>query len=666
MFISDARRFVLMFRSAIEHTPLQLYSSALLFTPTSSLVRKTFERLHTAPWIKLKPSVQSEWDACLQTLEGHRDNISFLIFSPDNTKLASSAEDGNVRIWDRATGACLQSLEFDTAGECSSMAISPDSSQLALAFDEFIKILHLKTGDCVMTLKPSRYRGSMVYSPNGMQLVLSNELWEDGCFRIWDLTTGMQLQKEDYYRGVREPTVFRPDASSEGKITVIRNPITGSRMQIVDKDHLWRVVFTSNGMQCLVVMMTKYSERIHYILDAATGECLQKPTLSRWATANLVLAPDGTQLISASISGEIQIWDVKRSASPLEILPFATTNLTSGALSAFSPDGAELASVAEHITIQIWDLTPGSPMKREEEECISTIRYSPDSTRLALITNYHDISDPFTIEIWDAVEGIRQQQLEVGRTTLGVERYSNLAELSFSPDNTQLAYSRWNEVVIVDLATNTHLNRFISKDSSSIFSIIFAPSGTRLALVDNAIFNTKIRDRSSKTSAIEIWDVAGGTLVHTVDSAIGTIEMHFSSDSRRLLSLSHDSILEIWDLHTGACLQTLDLGSREKFTSATLYLERARRQCFSINMLQNPGPIYRATNEFDLSSNKIWLLRRGQPFLWLPPRYRPADMTFSGGSIAMILPTQAVPLFCFSLAELDAEMTYSMSPILKV
>lgn len=60
---------------AIESFPLQTYASALLFSPTASLIRRLFQ--HEKPEsITIKPAMADRWSACLQTLEGHSDSVS--------------------------------------------------------------------------------------------------------------------------------------------------------------------------------------------------------------------------------------------------------------------------------------------------------------------------------------------------------------------------------------------------------------------------------------------------------------------------------------------------------------------------------------------------------------------------------------------------------------
>jgi hypothetical protein len=41
-FLRDAKRFALRFQSMIQDAPLQLYSSALIFAPEMSIVRRAF------------------------------------------------------------------------------------------------------------------------------------------------------------------------------------------------------------------------------------------------------------------------------------------------------------------------------------------------------------------------------------------------------------------------------------------------------------------------------------------------------------------------------------------------------------------------------------------------------------------------------------------------
>ena len=109
---------------AIENSPLQVYASALLFSPARSLIRGIFKK-EEPTWITIKPGMEDKWSACLQTLEGHSSSVTSVAFSHDSARLASASHDRTVKIWDASSGECLQtlgtskallSISFDTTG----------------------------------------------------------------------------------------------------------------------------------------------------------------------------------------------------------------------------------------------------------------------------------------------------------------------------------------------------------------------------------------------------------------------------------------------------------------------------------------------------------------------------------------------------------------------
>ena len=66
------------------------------------------------------------------TLEGHKDDVNSVSFSPDGTTLASGSSDGKVKLWDVATGTNIATLHGHWT-PVESVSFSPDGKTLASA-----------------------------------------------------------------------------------------------------------------------------------------------------------------------------------------------------------------------------------------------------------------------------------------------------------------------------------------------------------------------------------------------------------------------------------------------------------------------------------------------------------------------------------------------------
>ena len=156
--MQDATRFLLRHYQTIATWPLQIYSSAILFSPQASVVRTN--NLDKIPrWLKKTPLTENEWASLIQTLAGHSDRVTAVVFSPDGKRIASGSWDKTIKVWD----AISSDLEKTLAGHSdrvTAVAFSPDGKRIASgSWDKTIKVW-----DVVKSLKASRLVGKSIAS----------------------------------------------------------------------------------------------------------------------------------------------------------------------------------------------------------------------------------------------------------------------------------------------------------------------------------------------------------------------------------------------------------------------------------------------------------------------------------------------------------------------
>ncbi|KAL8670544.1 MAG: hypothetical protein Q9168_004923 [Polycauliona sp. 1 TL-2023] len=139
LFIQDVTRFLVRHYQTIATWPLQIYSSAIIFSPQVSVVRKN--DLDKIPrWLRKNPLVEYEWASLIQTLVGHSSSVKAVAFSPDGKRIPPGSRDSIIKLWDAVTGN-LEKTQAGHSGSVFVVAFPPDGKPIASgSWDMTIKL----------------------------------------------------------------------------------------------------------------------------------------------------------------------------------------------------------------------------------------------------------------------------------------------------------------------------------------------------------------------------------------------------------------------------------------------------------------------------------------------------------------------------------------------
>ncbi|RAL02210.1 Pfs, NACHT and WD domain protein [Aspergillus ibericus CBS 121593] len=527
--VQDAYRFIIDHKTMIENYPLQVYTSAIFFSPRSSITRTQFES-EELKWMNAKSMIGESWSACLQTLEGHGSLVNSVVFSHDSKWLASASRDKTVKLWDAASGACLQTIEGHSSS-VNSVVFSPDSKRLASAsHDKTVKLWDAASGACLQMLEGHGDSvNSVVFSPDSKRLASTSN---DKTVKLWDAASGAYLQTLEGHGDWVNSVVFSPDSkwlvsASSDKTIKLWDAASGACLQTLEGhgSSVNSVVFSHDSKR----LASASCDKTIKLWDAASGACLQTLEGHGGWVNSVVFSHDSKRLASTSHDSTIKLWDAASGAC-LQTLEGHGSWVSSVV---FSPDSKRLASASHDSTVKLWDTASGACLQTLEghRDSVNSVVFSPNSKQLA------SASDDKTIKLWDAASGACLQTLK--------GHGDSVNSVVFSPDSKRLVSASSDKTIKLWDASGACL-QMLKGHGGWVNSVVFSHDSKRLA-------------STSRDSTIKLWDAASGACLQTLEGHGSWVSsVVFSPDSKRLASTSHDSTVKLWDAASGACLQTLE------------------------------------------------------------------------------------------------------------
>ncbi|MBV8541347.1 MAG: pentapeptide repeat-containing protein, partial [Pseudonocardiales bacterium] len=151
-----------------------------------------------APGLLIAPLPGGGWQAArgvssLRPLTGHTGGVLAVAWSPDGTRLLTGGRDGDVRVWDAASGEPLHRLTGHTDWVWA-VAWSPDGTRLLTGGgDGTVRVWDAASGEPLHRLTGhTDWVWAVAWSPDGSRLLTGGG---DGTVRVWDAASGEPLHR---------------------------------------------------------------------------------------------------------------------------------------------------------------------------------------------------------------------------------------------------------------------------------------------------------------------------------------------------------------------------------------------------------------------------------------------------------------------------------------
>jgi WD40 repeat protein len=443
-------------------------------------------------------------------------------------RIAAGGWDADVWVWDTVAGAEFGRFpgwdytrvtrdDIDYVTRCDkgcvqSLAFFPDGRRLAIgSFDKTVRVIDIETGVLRACLHGhTDWVTALSLHPVSGRPVSASR---DGTVRVWDVDSGREISRWEVGQALHSLAIS-PDGrwcacgSSEGEVQV-RDLDTGKRR------------FRLRGHTSLV--------------------------------SGIAFDPRGERLVTASWYGPIRVWDAATGSrvtlmeshlDPALAMDHPVLHMAGEAkvtAVAFDPGGTRLFSAAEDGTVRVWEAATGAERAclRGHEGRVTCLTTAPAARFVASGARDN------TVRLWDAGAMNPRGALHDHEDAVWSIAFAAAAPV-FATGGYDGAARVWSA------ATGEPLACF--RVPGSFVAVALDAQGRTLA-----VGRERRGSASAEAEAVEVWDIATGTLLVRFDAlAAGEAGIGIAPDGNRVVLVSGKGAIQIRSVRTGAILASHD------------------------------------------------------------------------------------------------------------